>query len=203
MLSSLVNWLVQTVGSLGYIGIVALMFLESSFFPFPSEVVMPPAGYLAAKGAMSLPLVLLSGVCGSILGALFNYWICATWGRAFFQRWGKYFLISPRVLNKSEDFFRNHGPISTLIGRLVPGVRQLISLPAGVARMPLMPFTVYTALGAGLWCCLLTYAGYIIGDNAALVHEKVTQLTIAALAIAAFGVAIYIWRHCKKKRTDS
>ena len=200
MLSSLVQWLVQTVGSLGYPGIVALMFLESSFFPFPSEVVMPPAGYLAAKGSLSLPLVILSGIFGSLLGALFNYWICATWGRRLFQRFGKYFLISPKVLDRSEQFFQEHGPVSTLIGRLIPGIRQIISLPAGVARMPLIPFMIYTTIGASIWVCLLTYAGYVIGNDAEAVHQKVIHLTALALGCAALGLVFYIWRHIKKKK---
>lgn len=92
---SLVAWLVDVVGALGYPGIISLMFLESSFFPFPSEVVVPPAGYLASKGEMNIVLVILSGILGSLLGALFNYWIAVKWGRRFFDRFGKYFFVSP------------------------------------------------------------------------------------------------------------
>src|SRR6056297_2173962 len=105
MLSSLVSWLVATIGHLGYGGILALMFLESSFFPFPSEVVVPPAGYLASLGEMNLYLVIAAGIGGSILGALFNYWLSVKVGRPFFERYGKYLLVSSKTLDKAEVFF--------------------------------------------------------------------------------------------------
>ena len=119
MLSTLVSWLVNTIGQLGYTGIVCLMFLESSFFPFPSEVVIPPAGYLASKGQMNIFLVIIAGILGSLLGALFNYWVSLKVGRPFFNRYGKYFLVSTRTLDKAEEYFQKHGHISTLIGRLL------------------------------------------------------------------------------------
>jgi membrane protein DedA with SNARE-associated domain len=155
MLSSIVTWIVNTVGHLGYPGIVVLMFLESSFFPFPSEVVIPPAGYLAARGEMSLSLVILSGILGSLLGALFNYWISLAMGRPFFQKYGRYLLVGEKTLTRVDRFFERHGHISTLIGRLLPGIRQYISLPAGMARMNLPLFLIFTALGAGLWVTVL------------------------------------------------
>ena len=156
IISALTSWLVDTIGRMGYTGIVSLMFLESSFFPFPSEVVMPPAGYLAWKGEMSLALVLLSGIAGSILGALFNYWIAVKFGRPFLLRWGKYFFVSPESIDKADKFFQKHGHVSTLVGRLLPVIRQYISLPAGIARMPLKVFTLYTTIGAGAWVVVLT-----------------------------------------------
>lgn len=196
-----IAWLVTMISALGYPGIVILMFLESSFFPFPSEVVLPPAGYLIAQGKMSLWAVMTSGILGSLLGALFNYWICAVWGRKFFYRFGKYFFISPQTLEKTEQFFRDHGPISTFIGRLIPGVRQFISLPAGVAKMPLLPFCIYTCLGSGLWSAILVYAGYTLGEiNKSEIHSKVTQLTIWALIGCGALVILYCWKHYKKKQ---
>ncbi|HOM24799.1 MAG TPA: DedA family protein, partial [Thermosynergistes sp.] len=134
-LQTLIEWLVSTIGRLGYPGIAALMFLESSFFPFPSEVVMPPAGYLAAQGRMNLWVAITMGTLGSLLGALFNYWVAVRFGRPFLERYGKYLFISEETLKKAEQFFLNHGHISTFIGRLLPGIRQYISLPAGLARM--------------------------------------------------------------------
>ena len=126
IISALTAWLVDTIGRMGYTGIISLMFLESSFFPFPSEVVMPPAGYLAWKGEMSLPLVLLSGIAGSLLGALFNYWIAVKFGRPFLLKWGKYFFVSRESVDKADEFFLKHGHISTLVGRLLPVIRQYI-----------------------------------------------------------------------------
>ena len=150
ILSTLTDWLVDTIGEMGYTGIISLMFLESSFFPFPSEVVMPPAGYLAWEGEMSLPLVLLSGIAGSLLGALFNYWLAVKLGRPFLIKYGKYFFVSEESINKADEFFSRHGHISTFVCRLLPGIRQYISLPAGIARMPMKSFLLFTTLGAGI-----------------------------------------------------
>ena len=146
LFNSLVSWLVAVIGHLGYTGVVGLMFLESSFFPFPSEVVVPPAGYLASQGEMNLILVILSGILGSILGGLFNYWIAVKWGRPIFEKYGKYFFITSETLDKADDFFEKHGHISTFTGRLIPVLRQYISLPAGLARMPLKQFCAYTGI---------------------------------------------------------
>ena len=195
IISALTQWLVDTIGRMGYTGIVSLMFLESSFFPFPSEVVMPPAGYLAWKGEMSLPLVLLAGLAGSILGALFNYWIAVKFGRPFLQRWGKYFFVSQESIDKADAFFLKHGHISTLVGRLLPVIRQYISLPAGIARMPLKVFTLYTSLGAGAWVVVLTFAGYLLGEHQDLLKEYLHVITIGCILLAcaiAGGYILYL-----------
>lgn len=147
----------------GYAGIFLLMAIESSFVPFPSEVVVAPAGYLAARGSMSVPWILAAAVGGSLAGAFFNYWFAIRVGRPFFHRHGKWFLVSERNLDRAEAFFARHGEIGTFVGRLVPGVRQLISLPAGMARMNLARFGLFTALGAGIWCAVLAAIGWSIG----------------------------------------
>ncbi|NLL36863.1 MAG: DedA family protein, partial [Fretibacterium sp.] len=165
MMKSMTEWLVDTIGRLGYTGIVALMFLESSLFPFPSEVVLPPAGYLVWKGEMSLWAVLTSGVLGSILGAWFNYWLAIKVGRPFLIKYGRYFFVSAESMEKADIFFARHGHISTLVGRLLPVIRQYISLPAGLAGMNLSTFTFFTALGAGIWVVVLTVLGYALGEH--------------------------------------
>lgn len=198
MLASLVNWLVQTVGAMGYPGIIALMFLESSFFPFPSEVVMPPAGFLAHEGMMSLPLAIISGIFGSLLGALFNYWISLKFGRPFFLRWGKYFFITPESLDKADAFFAKHGHISTFVGRLIPVIRQYISLPAGLARMDLTKFCVYTSLGAGIWVIILTMVGYWLGQNKNRINSSLHEITWGLIAFCVLLVAGYIWNLRRK-----
>lgn len=137
MLSQIINFIVETVGQLGYLGIFIMMFLESSFFPFPSEVVMIPAGYLAYKGEMNMYLVILFGILGSLAGAIFNYYFALKLGRRFLMRYGKYIFISEDTILKMEEFFNKHGHISTFFGRLIPVVRQYISLPAGLSRMNL------------------------------------------------------------------
>ncbi|MCV6607207.1 MAG: DedA family protein, partial [Campylobacterales bacterium] len=156
MLGEIVKWIVETVGDLGYLGIIFMMFLESSFFPFPSEVVMVPAGYLSSKGEMNIFLVIIAGICGSLLGAYLNYFLALKLGRKTLHKFGHYVFIKEETLDKVEKFFADHGKISTFTGRLIPGIRQLISLPAGLAKMDLKIFTIYTGLGAGIWVTILT-----------------------------------------------
>jgi membrane protein DedA with SNARE-associated domain len=198
MFSEIVNWIVQTVGALGYVGIFIMMFLESSFFPFPSEVVMIPAGYLASKGEMSLSLSIIFGILGSLFGAIFNYFLAVKFGRSFLLKYGKYLFLKPQALDKLELFFKSHGEISTFSGRLIPGIRQYISLPAGLAKMNLFKFSLFTSLGAGIWVVILALVGYFLGENEALVKEYLRQITI--FIILALAVLIAIYYLIKKKR---
>jgi membrane protein DedA with SNARE-associated domain len=200
MFESFVSWLVATIGQWSYPGITILMFLESSFFPFPSEVVVPPAGYLASQGSMNLWLVIFCGTLGSLLGGIFNYCLAMTVGRGFLHRYGRYFLISEKTLNKAETFFCRHGHISTFIGRLVPGVRQYISLPAGLARMNLGLFCLFTSLGAGIWVVILALLGYFFGRNQDLLMDKLHQIMFILLPFCLVLIAMYIWWH--RRRTD-
>lgn len=200
MFHHLITWIVETVGRLGYTGIVVLMFLESSFFPFPSEVIIPPAGYLAARGEMSFTLVVIFGVTGSLLGALFNYWISLALGRPFLQRYGKYLLISEKTLARVDRFFDDHGHISTLVGRLLPGIRQYISLPAGMARMNLPLFVLFTSLGAGIWVLVLATVGYLVGYNQELLKLYLHKTVWAMVGLSVMLTTGYLaWR--KKKNT--
>jgi membrane protein DedA with SNARE-associated domain len=203
MLAAAVSWLVNTIGQLGYAGIVCLMFLESSFFPFPSEVVIPPAGYLASKGQMNIAAVIFMGILGSILGALFNYWLSLKVGRPFFRKYGKYFLVSPRSLDKADAYFRDHGHISTLIGRLLPGIRQYISLPAGMARMNLFQFSLFTALGSGIWVIVLAVVGYAVGSNEELLNQYLHRITIAVVAVCVVLGSVYFAFQKKKKNRET
>lgn len=198
LFSGLIEWLVQVIGHMGYAGIISLMFLESSFFPFPSEVVMPPAGYLAWKGEMNLFLVILSGIAGSVLGGLFNYWIAVKWGRPVFEKYGKYFFVTPEALDKADRFFAHHGHISTFTGRLLPVIRQYISLPAGLARMPLAQFSFYTALGSGIWVVILTMLGYFLGSNQALIHQDLKKISICLILGCCLLIVCYIIWYRKK-----
>ena len=200
ILTVFTQWLVDTIGKMGYRGIISLMFLESSFFPFPSEVVMPPAGYLAWKGEMSLTLVILSGIFGSILGALFNYWLAVKLGRPFLLKYGKYFFISQDSIEKADKFFQKHGHISTLVGRLLPVIRQYISLPAGIARMPMKTFMLFTTIGAGSWVCVLTFAGYLLGEHQDLLKEYLHVITLGCVVIALLiGGGYYLYLKRRKK----
>ncbi len=198
MLAELLIWIVQVVGSLGYPGIFFLMFLESSFFPFPSEVVMVPAGYLAYQGEMNLIAVVICGILGSLAGALFNYYLAVKMGRPLLLRYGQYFMFNESAMQKMEHFFARHGHVSTFIGRLIPGVRQYISLPAGLARMNLPLFCFYTSLGAGIWVLILAVLGYYIGGNEALVKTYLREIVLYLLLVCALGLAVY-WYFNRKK----
>ena len=199
MLTSIVNFIVETVGSLGYIGIFIMMFLESSFFPFPSEVVMIPAGYLAYKGEMNIYIAIVVGILGSLSGALFNYYLAVKFGRRFLIKYGKYFFIKEHTIVKMEEFFKSHGHISTFSGRLIPAVRQYISFPAGLARMNLFIFCLYTSLGAGIWVIILTLLGYFLGGNEALIKEYLHYIIIVIL-ILLFILGFWYYRKVKKAK---
>ncbi|WP_121627518.1 DedA family protein [Poseidonibacter antarcticus] len=199
MLHDIVDFIVQTVGSLGYIGIFIMMFLESSFFPFPSEVVMIPAGYLVFKGEMNIYIVILCGIAGSLSGALFNYFLAVKFGRKFLIKYGKYFFIKEETIKQMEDFFKSHGHISTFSGRLIPAVRQYISFPAGLARMNLLTFSIYTTLGAAIWVVILTLLGYFLGDNQALIKEYLRYIIITVLFLLAI-LGFWYYKKIKNKK---
>jgi len=194
LLHQVINFLVETIGSLGYIGIFALMFLESTFFPFPSEVVMIPAGYLAFKGEMNLYIVLLMGILGSLGGALLNYYISKTLGRKLLLKYGHYIWFEEDKLIKMEEFFNSHGEISTFNGRLIPVIRQYISLPAGLANMNIFKFSLYTSLGAGIWVGVLTLLGFFLGDNSELISTYLKQITIITIVFIILLTIFYIKR---------
>ena len=152
----------------GLVFIFVFMAIESSFIPFPSEVVMIPAGFLAARGELpSLTLAILVGIMGSLAGAFVNYYLALWVGKPFLEKYGKYFFIKPEPLAKACEVFNRYGAATTFLCRLVPVIRQLISLPAGIARMPLLPFTFFTGLGAGIWTAILAFVGWAIGRSTA------------------------------------
>ncbi len=194
----LVAAIVAMVGKLGYTGIIVMMFLESSFFPFPSEIVIPPAAYLAERGQMNLAVVIVCGISGSILGALFNYWLALKLGRPALLRYGRIFGLTPEKFDRSEAFLRRHGVFGTFIGRLIPVVRQYISFPAGLARMPLLPFILATGAGAGIWVLILAAIGWLVGNNRELImlYSHKTFYLLAPLILIA--CLVYIYRQKKK-----
>jgi membrane protein DedA with SNARE-associated domain len=204
MLEHAIDWLLQTLLDVGYPGIIALMAMESSILPVPSELVMPPAGYWAAKGQMSFPLALLCGGLGSVIGALANYYGAQLIGRPLIQRYGKYVLLSEKNLARSERFFAQHGEISTLIGRLFPVIRHLISIPAGLHRMPLSKFILYTAAGAAVWCAILTWIGYFLGQHEGAlrteeIHHYVRWALLVLIPLTLLVIAIYVLRRRRSK----
>lgn len=196
-LTEIVNWIVSTVGSLGYPGIFLLMLIESSFIPFPSEIIMIPAGYLASKGDMNIAIAIACGILGSLMGALINYYLAIWLGRPLLIRYGKYVMFKEHHLVQMEDFFARHGHISTFTGRLIPMIRQYISIPAGLAKMNLPIFCFYTSLGAGIWVMILALLGFYIGENETLIKEYLRDIVIVLVIACIVGLAFY-WHFQKK-----
>ena len=202
LISSLIEWLVELIGNIGYLGIFLGMTIESSFVPFPSEVVLPPAGVLVARGEMSFIIVLIVAILGSLVGAYINYLIGLHFGRritnALIRKYGKFLFLSESSLQKSDHYFHNHGSITTFTGRLLPAVRQLISLPAGFARMHLGKFTFYTALGSGIWSAILIYVGILYGENKSSVDNFLGSATLWFVVGITILILIYLYWHKRK-----
>jgi membrane protein DedA with SNARE-associated domain len=200
MIAELLHWLVSAVARFGYLGLIVLMAMESSFIPLPSELVLPPAGYLVHQGRMNLILVIVCGVTGSVLGALFNYWLGFRFGRDFLIRYGRYVGLNEHRYLKTEKFFIDHGEVSTFVGRLLLGVRHFISFPAGVARMNLLHFIFYTAFGAAIWCTILTVLGYYVGREEALLHRYYREVVVALAVFCLLVVGVYVWVHIARRK---
>ena len=196
---ALIDWLLTTIGALGYPGIFLLMAMESSVIPVPSELVMPPAGYLAAQGRMNIWLAIFMGTAGSLVGAYANYYTAHYLGRPLLLKYGKYVWITEEKFAKVERYFKDHGEISTFIGRLLPVIRHLISLPAGLAGMNHVKFTIYTLAGAGIWVTILTWIGYFIGANQELIMQYSHQALIGVIIVSAVIIALYVRNHKRKK----
>lgn len=203
---ALFQWLIDGVSGAGYLGIAVLMAIESSVLPLPSELIMPPAGYLAARGQMNPWIAIAAGTVGSIVGALINYALAVFLGLPALKRYGRYVLVSERSLDRAQVFFNRHGEIGTLLGRLVPVVRHLISIPAGICRMALGRFILFTGVGAGIWCAVLVYIGWIVGLQTATLDQAMVQTythraVIAVIAAVAVAVAGYVvWRRAQRRR---
>jgi len=208
MLEQFIDWLLNTLLDLGYPGIIALMALESTVVPIPAELVMPPAGYWVAKGQMNATVAILSGVVGSVLGSLVTYWVAHMLGRPLIRRFGKYVLVTDKALERSERYFAAHGEISVLMGRMLPVVRHLISIPAGLARMSLPAFALYTSLGAFVWCSVLVAIGYVLGRSEGVlrhaeVRHYVTRALLILLPLLVAIVAIYVMRRRRREPSGS
>ena len=194
--------------SWGYAFVFAFMAIESSFVPFPSEIVMIPAGFLAARGELSLhapvPDVVLAvavGLLGSLVGAYFNYFLSAWLGEPFLRRYGKWFFVKEAALDRAFEVFNRYGAPTTFVCRLVPVIRQLISIPAGLAKMPLGEFTLFTGLGAGIWTAILAVMGFVLGRTAGdityveLVHrgKAMVDANLVWVLLGAAILAIGYW----------
>lgn len=197
------EWIINTMTSLGYVGIALLMFSENLFPPIPSELIMPLAGFSVSQGEMGLIPAITAGVIGTILGAFPWYYL----GRVFDEskleklanKYGKWIFVSGGDIEKANKWFNKYGNIAVLLGRLVPGVRTLISLPAGMNQMKMTPFIIYSTIGTLVWVSLLTTAGYILGENYTLIEKYIAPLSKIALLSIGFLFVIWIIRKQMKK----
>lgn len=195
--------IVLTTSQLGYLGIFILMAIESSVLPIPSELALIPAGVLVASGEFSFTLLVIVSIAGSIFGSLLNYYIAYFLGRRGFDKFSKKYplILSQNHLEKSENYFKRNGEITVFVGRFVPVVRHLISLPAGFAKMDLGKFCLYTGVGAGIWATILIYIGYFFNDlEPAINRELELFLTMGALLLTA---GILIWIALRKNKTSA
>lgn len=199
MMAEFASQITAAIEAYGYVAIFVLMMMESTVIPIPSEVVMIPAGYLAFGGKLSATGAVIAGTLGSIAGATINYVVSRRYGRPFLQKHGKWLLVTPQRLSQMDDFFARYGEAGTFFGRLIPVVRHYISIPAGLSRMPLAKFWLFTALGAFIWMVVLVALGYTIGDNEAAIKERVHEFTAAAL-FAALVAAVYYLQKRRSRR---
>lgn len=196
----LIDFLLEFSLSIGYLGTFIWMAIESSFIPWPSELLLIPQGALAAQGKMSIPLIFIAGLLGSVAGALINYFLALYLGRKTIKllvsKYGSIFFINKEKIKKSDVYFEKHGEVTTFIGRFIPGIRQLISIPAGFSRMNLFKFCLFTALGAGIWVLVLIYIGYFFGSD--INPQFKLSLTLGLLAFAFLILLGYLL--LKRKR---
>lgn len=202
MLQEIINWVLNITQGLGYTGVTLLMAIESSFLPLPSELVIPPAAYLASQGKMDVWLIILAGTIGSVLGATINYLLSMSLGRLVIYRlaatrFAHWLLITPEKIQRAEKYFLTSSKSATFFGRLIPVVRHLISIPAGFSRMPYGQFVFYTALGSFIWVSVLTALGYFIGANQALLTKYYQEITWALLI---FGIIWLTWKIYRIRR---
>lgn len=195
MSSEFTLFLLDLMGQLDYFAIFVLMAAESSILPVPSELVMIPAGYLASQGKLDPWFVTLASSAGSIAGSLGSYYLALWLGRPLILRFGKYLLITAAHMEKTEQFMARHGEISIFTGRFIPGVRHLISMPAGLARMRLPPFLVYTLIGSTLWNLVLLFVGYMIQGQQAWLEENLSWIVAGSVLFAIGVLTVYVLKH--------
>jgi membrane protein DedA with SNARE-associated domain len=206
VISWLASWIVEIISAAGYVGVTILMAIESACIPLPSEVIMPFAGYLVSVGKFSLLGAATAGALGCNIGSTVAYYVAASGGRAAFERWGKYVLVSHADLERADRFFARYGSATVFFGRLLPVVRTFIAFPAGMARMPMLKFQIYTFIGSWPWCFALAYIGYMLGARwnsdptfRKLFHDFDAVIVVALLA----GFAWFVWSHWRERRATS
>lgn len=202
--SQIIDWMHAWFDAMGWAGVMLAMTIESACIPLPSEIIMPLTGWMIvserALGWNGIFLASLVGAIGNLIGAVITYWIGATLGRPFIERWGKYVLLAPHDIDLAHRWFERWGEIATLVGRLLPVVRTFISVPAGIARMNFPKFCLFTFVGSFLWCIPLTWAGYHWGPDWESFRERVSIADYPIAAIVVLVVAWFIWHRIRAIR---
>ena len=202
LIAVLAGFIVAVIGATGYVGVALLMAIESACIPLPSEIIMPFAGYLVSTGQLSLLGVATAGALGCNLGSVVAYWIGAKGGRPAVQRFGRLVLIGPAELAWAEHFFERFGGVAVFIGRLLPVVRTFIALPAGIARMPQLPFHLYTFVASWIWCYALAYVGERLGarwDSDPTLRALFHQFDLAIAVLLVGAVAVFVWHKLRHR----
>lgn len=202
ILAAAAGFIIATISSAGYLGIVALMAIESACIPLPSEIIMPFSGYLASTGRFDLVLAATAGAFGCNLGSTAAYLVGRYGGRPFIERWGRYLLISRHDLAAADRFFLRFGGVAVLVGRLLPVIRTFIALPAGIVRLPQLKFQLYTFIGSWPWCFALAYVGYRLGRRWSTdprLRDIMHRFDLVILALIVIAVAGYLWRHLRHR----
>jgi len=199
------NLIAIYMDNIGYVSIIALMAIESSFIPFPSEIIIPPAAWKAAQGELNIVLVVLSGLLGSIIGAVFNYFFAMSLGRKLIYAFARtrlahFMLIDEAAIMKAELYFNKHGASTTFFGRLIPAIRQLISLPAGLSRMNFGVFILFTSLGAGIWCTVLAALGYFLYSQKEVLEKIEDGLKIGGIILGVLFIAYLVYHGLRKEK---
>lgn len=200
----MLDWIINTISSMGYLGIALLMLLENFFPPVSEEIIMPLAGFTVQRGELSFPFVVLAGTMGTVCGALLWYCLGKLVGERRMKKWadkhGRWLSLSGKDVGKSKRWFDRHGKNVVFFGRLVPGIRTYISIPAGFEEMSLLPFIIYSSSGTVLWVGLLTYAGYALGQNYQLIEQYFGPISLVFLVASVVGIVIWVIRRRRKQK---
>lgn len=200
IISVVANLITTVIDKSGYLGVGFLMAIDSANIPMPSEIIMPFSGYLVTTGRFVFWLAVTAGTLGSTIGSLFSYWLGAKGGRPFVKKYGQWVMVSKKDLERADRLFARFGNLIALISRVVPVVRTFISLPAGITRMPIWTFTIYTLIGSFVWTWFLVYVGVKVGENYEIIREKFHGIEYVVLGLLVLGFVVWVVHFVKEQR---
>jgi membrane protein DedA with SNARE-associated domain len=202
----MLDWIKNLMESLGYVGVTVLMFLENVFPPLPSELIMPLAGFTASQGELTLIGVIIAGTIGSVVGALPLYYLGRFVGEEKLKQWadryGKWLTVSSKEIERADQWFERHGNKTVFFGRLIPGIRSLVSIPAGISGMNIATFLLYTAVGSSIWTAVLAFLGSLLGEQYEKVDAYLGPVSYVVVGLLVVGAGIWIWRRKQRPAID-